>query len=275
MDKIISRLTKIFKAGKPSHAYLFWGPKYTGKFDTALKLATSLYGEKMTADEILKGKNPEVSVLNQGESIKIDEIRDLTQKLSLSSFGGDFKIAIINHAENLTLAAANALLKTIEEPSDKTVVLLITERREALPTTILSRCQQVSFRLNQESVKSFLDEQESLAENDREDIVQFAFGRLSLARKIVDHPELLEELREKAGTFRKVFAGNLAERFALAGELAKKNGEDVIFDDLDAWWRSSNKSLEAARILVAAEETENFQVNRRLMLESLFIGLGS
>jgi len=277
MNKNIAKLTEIFRVREPSHAYLFWGPKYTGKFQSVLDLAALLYDEELTSEAILRGQNPEINIINQNESIKVETIRDLIHKLTLSSFTGSFKVAIINHAENLTMEAVNILLKTIEEPSAKTVIFLITKKKEVLPETILSRCQPVSFQLNHKDVENFLESLPTLDKNYKKDIAHFAFGRPFLAKKLSRDLGLLAEFKQRALRLERVLAGDFAGRFKLAQEIAQ-GGEDggEIFDDLDFWWRSRvDKSLAMARALVSAEEADNFQVNRRLLLENLFISLNA
>ncbi|MGB5180248.1 MAG: DNA polymerase III subunit delta' C-terminal domain-containing protein, partial [Gammaproteobacteria bacterium] len=75
--------------------------------------------------------------------IKVDQIRWLAEKLAFSSHQGGYKVAVLNPAENMNINAANSLLKTLEEPSDNTVLVLVCERPSQLPPTVRSRCQQL------------------------------------------------------------------------------------------------------------------------------------
>ena len=94
------------------------------------------------------GSHPDISRVSpeeEGKSISIDQIRALREFNALSSYGGGHKIVLIEPAERMTMAAANALLKTLEEPSGKTLIMLITMRPSSLPATVRSRCQRLDF----------------------------------------------------------------------------------------------------------------------------------
>jgi DNA polymerase III, delta'' subunit len=94
------------------------------------------------------GSHPDwhtVTLEEEGKSIYVDQIRALCASLALTSQYGGYKLALITPAERMTLAAANSLLKTLEEPAAQTVVLLVAEHGELLPATVRSRCQKVMF----------------------------------------------------------------------------------------------------------------------------------
>jgi DNA polymerase-3 subunit delta' len=135
---------------KISHAYLFYGPAHVGKTTVALKFVSFLLGRDLTAlashPDIywIKREKDEKSGKSQ-KNISIKQIRELEQKLSLSSFLNSYKIAIIEEAETLSREACDSLLKTLEEPKDKIVIILIAENIGSLPRTILSRCQILKF----------------------------------------------------------------------------------------------------------------------------------
>lgn len=102
----------------------------------------------------------EITPLENNKAIKIEQIRFLNEKLFQSSHGGGYKIALIFPANQLSFAAANAFLKTLEEPIGQTLFFLIADRPATLPATILSRCQQITFYLdNQDGAIQWLKEQ--------------------------------------------------------------------------------------------------------------------
>jgi DNA polymerase-3 subunit delta' len=93
------------------------------------------------------GNHPDVVVINpEGTSIRIEHIRALQRQLSYRPYESQRTVVIIDGCESLTPPAANALLKTLEEPSASTLLLLLTSKKDALPLTIISRCQQIPFR---------------------------------------------------------------------------------------------------------------------------------
>ena len=92
------------------------------------------------------------------KNISIEQIRKLREKLGLRAFLGEYKVALIDEAESMTEEANNALLKTLEEPSEKTVIILITTNARSLPQTIVSRCQIIRFLpVNRKGILEFLD----------------------------------------------------------------------------------------------------------------------
>lgn len=139
------------KNGKLAHGYLFWGPDLVEMKDTALKLAKNL---KIDVFDILN-----IVPLEDKKEISIKQIREVRRHLSLSPYNSPYKFAIIDRAETMNSEAANALLKTLEEPARNTVLIIITSKPELLPKTILSRLQEIRFKpvsLNQ-IYKNFLN----------------------------------------------------------------------------------------------------------------------
>jgi len=135
---ILNYLKNSIENKRISHAYLFEGSEHSEKRNTALWFAKVLGcdGPDIT----------EITVPEYKKEIKIEQIRELRRYLSLSPHSSPYKIAIINSAEKMTDEAANALLKTLEEPRGNTVLILITDMASALPETILSRCEEIKFR---------------------------------------------------------------------------------------------------------------------------------
>jgi DNA polymerase III subunit delta' len=131
-------LSKALEKNKLSHAYVFAGPESIGKKLLAKKIAWKLLeGEKEF--------HPDLIELAAEDGIKIDQIRELAYKLSLKPYQAKYKVALIDNAESMTTEAANALLKTLEEPKDYTYIFLITSNPNRLPKTILSRAQKINF----------------------------------------------------------------------------------------------------------------------------------
>jgi DNA polymerase-3 subunit delta' len=132
-------LSKALERGKLAHAYTFAGPDGIGKKMIARELARELLKSE--------GNNfqPDLLEIDGSEGIKIEQIRELIYKLSLKPYQAKYKVAIIDMAENMTTEAANALLKSLEEPKEYTIIILITNNPNRLPKTILSRTQKITF----------------------------------------------------------------------------------------------------------------------------------
>jgi len=158
-DKIIGHdqqkniLLRAIERQKIAHAYLFSGPEGVGKKLLARAFTTALFCE--TGDncghcppclKIENDNHPDIHNLNShGEAIKIEQIKALQKKLSLRPLEGSRKVCIIDGAEQFTTGAANALLKTLEEPVPGTLIILLTSYPEQLLDTIRSRCQNLPF----------------------------------------------------------------------------------------------------------------------------------
>jgi DNA polymerase-3 subunit delta' len=152
-------LLERLRAGNMPHALLLTGPAGIGKNQFAALLAQTLLCETGVAQGQACGKcrscllyaadsHPDlrkVSPLETGKVIGVDQIRDIGQYLAHTSQYGGYKAVIITPAEQMNLNAANSLLKTLEEPSAWSLILLVTDRPGRLPATVLSRCQRIAF----------------------------------------------------------------------------------------------------------------------------------
>jgi len=149
---ILNYLKKSIEKNRISHAYLFEGPDLpagrqgrSGKKTVALWFAKCLKCQSPDITEVTVPKNKEPACRQAGK-IGIKQIRELKKYLSLSPHSSPYKVAIIEEAEKMTSDAANALLKTLEEPRGNAVLILIANIASALPETILSRCLNDKFK---------------------------------------------------------------------------------------------------------------------------------
>ncbi len=155
-DAVVRTLTSALESGKLAHAYLFSGPRGSGKTSAAKILARCIdcvHGPTATPDNtcefcqaILAGTALDVLEIDAASNRGIDEIRALRDAVKFAPSVMRKKVYIIDEAHMLTKEGANAFLKTLEEPPDHVVFILATTEPEKLPVTILSRCQRYAFR---------------------------------------------------------------------------------------------------------------------------------
>ena len=164
----LAQMEADFAQGKNVHAYLMTGPKGTGKKSVArlCAMAALCRGEHKPCGvcgpcrRVLAGTHPDIHeiVPEKGkQTISVDVIREVIEEAGVKSFEGGAKVLICPQAEKMTPQAQNCLLKTLEEPPEKTVFFLITEQSGAMLPTIVSRCRKVAFHpLDVESAKARL-----------------------------------------------------------------------------------------------------------------------
>ena len=155
-DAVVRTLTSAIESGKLAHAYLFSGPRGSGKTSAAKILARCINCEKgptATPDNscencraMLAGTALDVLEIDAASNRGIDEIRALREAVKFAPATMRMKVYIIDEAHMLTKEGANAFLKTLEEPPAHAVFILATTEPEKLPVTVLSRCQRYSFR---------------------------------------------------------------------------------------------------------------------------------
>ncbi|HWQ88568.1 MAG TPA: DNA polymerase III subunit gamma/tau [Desulfitobacteriaceae bacterium] len=223
---------------KVAHAYLFSGPRGTGKTTAAKILAKALNCEQRVGVEpcnscdsckgIDQGTAMEVMEIDAASNRGIDEIRDLREKVKLSAARGKFKVYIIDEVHMLTTEAFNALLKTLEEPPEQVIFILATTEAHKIPLTILSRVQRFEFyRVPLEDIKNRLTEvvialgRQAEAEAIQV-IAQKAEGGLRDALSILDQclvyddPLGVEEVYQVLGMVGETFSAQLVEAFLTA-----------------------------------------------------------
>ena len=160
----LNQLETAYAAGRLGHAWLIAGPAGAGKLNLALVFARRVLERRRSANgelpdlspaeavQALRDKHvpadhhPDLHWLFPDEdktAVSVEQVREAAAALSLKAHGGVAKVVLIEQADGMTIAAANALLKTLEEPSDATYLLLLADQPNRLPATIRSRCQRL------------------------------------------------------------------------------------------------------------------------------------
>jgi DNA polymerase-3 subunit delta' len=151
-EKALNLLKSALAGNKMVHAYLFTGPRGAGKMTAAVRFAAGavcLQGGCGICDSCRKsagGTHPDIAVIAaDGTSIKIDQIRKVNNSIGLKPFEGKKRVYIIEEAHLMTTEAANALLKSLEEPPGHSMFILTADGLDGLLPTIISRCQEIRF----------------------------------------------------------------------------------------------------------------------------------
>jgi DNA polymerase-3 subunit delta' len=149
-------LAQAIRSDRPSHAYLFLGPANVGKTTVARAFAQALVcdrgagapcGECRPCQRVGQGRYPDVQFIAAEKNwIQIEQVRAIRSDAAISPLEGKRKVFVISDIERASLPAANALLKTLEEPPSQIILLLTAARRDQVLPTILSRCQMVGLR---------------------------------------------------------------------------------------------------------------------------------
>lgn len=202
----VAFLRKSLERNRVAQGYLFHGMSGVGKKTTALAFAQALNclgTEKTTAEpcascrKIDAGNHPDVlTVAPRGLFIKIDDIRDLGRRMSFRPLEARRRVVIIEEAHAMNSAAANALLKTLEEPASGNILILLTDRYDSLPATILSRCRKIRFApLPVGTVEAFLRDRKKI--DDDEAVVLAASSGGSIGRALNRNPDQVRQFKEE------------------------------------------------------------------------------
>jgi len=256
-ENIKKILQKGLDARNVGHAYLFWGPGKVGKTYLAKLFAQSLICDNfkkkdLPADAVLPcgkcdsckqfehGIYPDVNILEREQkekteelkaNISVDQVRELIDKINKRAFQNSFKVAIIPEAETLGIEASNSLLKTLEEPTVQTVIILIAKNKDLILPTVQSRCQIMKFSpIKRDDIFDFL-----LAKNaNREEALEYASlaqGRPTVAIKMLNDGDARQKYFEELNTWLDVLPQNIAERFKFADKYFKTEPDrDTIID---------------------------------------------
>ena len=189
-EAILKILVNSLKKGHISHAYLFSGPRGTGKTTVAKLLAKTVNCLNLNADYSvccqcencldIMNNSPDIIEIDAASNNGVDEIRELKSKINLVPSKLKYKVYIIDEVHMLSISAFNALLKTLEEPPSHTIFILATTEFYKVPETIISRCQCLNFtRINTNSIVKRLKEIADLEKIPIEDSALWAIASYS------------------------------------------------------------------------------------------------
>ena len=260
-EKAITLLKRALDDGNLAHAYLFVGPAQVGKRTLALNLAQALNclgGEPPCQQcspclRISRGSHADVRVisLKSGEAEKgkasveigIDDVREIQHAANFPPFEGNYKVFIIDGAENMSAEASNCLLKVLEEPLPQVIFLLLTSEEKRLLPTVISRCQRLELKpMPVIEVKQVLIKVYEAVPDRADLLARLSKGCLGWALEALKDSNWVKEREHVMDELISLLVGSWEERFHYATELAKlfdnerRSGEEKV-EAWIAWWR--------------------------------------
>ena len=325
-DKAVSALQRSLAAGRLSHAYMLSGPPNAGKMTLAMDLARAVNclddakpcGRCTQCDRITRGLHADVRTVGVGTggsgdgrnrvAIGIEQVREVQRDASLKPYEGSYRVFIFDGAEEMSEEAANCLLKTLEEPPDQVIILLLTLDHGSLLPTLVSRCQLLELRpVPAPTVAQALVDGYGLDEGAAQEIARLSGGRPGWAISAAMDFGLVQELSDRLEAIERVVEAGLEERFSYAAELASTflRSRETTRQELSlwlSWWRdillvkegvrdyvtnlSRMKKLEAVANAVSSaqvayainkvrETSEHLErnINPRLALENMMLAV--
>ena len=243
-EHIVKTLQNALATGKLAHAYLFAGPRGTGKTTMAKLLAKALNCDEGIGHQcnqctnckaIIEGTHPDVLELDAASNNGVDEIRELIDKVKYGTILGRYKVYIIDEVHMLSTGAFNALLKTLEEPPEHVIFILATTEPHKILPTILSRCQRYDFtKLSDKDIKNRLKsvlEKEGVAYNDEaiDIIISLADGGMRDALSILDQVLAYSGNKLDVQDILDIFAlESKEEKMGLLNAIINKDVTDVL-----------------------------------------------
>ena len=294
-DTIVKTLKNVIKEDKLSHAYLFTGPRGTGKtscaklFAKAINCSNNKNGDACNDCKLCKSfnenSNPDIIEIDAASNNGVDEIREIRNKISLVPSISKYKVYIIDEVHMLSIGAFNALLKTLEEPPNYVIFILATTEPQKLPATVISRCQRFDFKsISYNHMKACLEnivkneniliEDEALDEivNNSKGGLRDAIGLLDQAYAFSESKITLTDIDELSGNIsdeelcdilNSIINADFKNIFKLTEEMSKKAKDFYLITE---------KLLNFARNAIIFKKTNvnNIKNNKIIELINLF-----
>jgi len=275
---------------------LFWGEESVGKMTTAEEFSKTLLCsgrngwkrcEKCNSCEMIKkGYHPDLMIIEpEEESVKIEQIRQGLSFLFYHPQISSLKILIINQADKMTEDCQNALLKTLEEPRENNLIILVTSAPKRLLTTIRSRVLPLRFkRIANKEIIDFLQKQYSLSQNEAEEIAERADGKIGKVIKLLDK-DYKKELDQQRKDLKEILNQSFEKQSIYLQKLVEDNRK--LKSTLEEWLRVLKSDKDSKKLKLIPEKRiklidsilksiyliADTNINKQLLMENIFLQL--
>lgn len=250
-ESVVTHFKNAIKLNKISHAYIINGEQGMGKKMVAKAFAMTLQCEKKgdnpcmechSCKQALSGNNPDIRWVTHAKPnvISVEEVREqINSDVQIKPYSNEYKIYIVDEASKMNTAAQNALLKTIEEPPSYVVILLLTDNKEMLLSTILSRCVAMELRpVGDSIVERYLIERAGIADYRAKAIASFAGGNIGRAVKMAGSDYFLDLKDNVVKVTKNIGRMTVADMDAAVKEMSEyKENINEYIDLLVTWYR--------------------------------------
>lgn len=285
-EQIKEHLQGALSTGKISHAYIINGEKSSGKEFIAKVFAMALQCENNkenpcqechSCKQALSNNQPDIiKVMHEKpNTISVDDIRaQINNDVAIKPYSSPYKVYIINEAEKMTVQAQNAILKTLEEPPEYAVILLLTSNVNSLLPTILSRCVVLNMKpVADELIRKYLMEQMQIPDYKAEVCVAFARGNVGKARSLASSEDFENVKNEALSLLKYIQDMELHEIVAAIKKIGEYKLEINDYLDIMAIWYRDVLLFKATRDVNHLVFREEIQALRHVAQRSSYEGI--
>lgn len=277
-ERAIGFLKNAISNKKIATGYLFTGIKGIGKSSTALAFALSLdcinpvdndgCGECQSCRRMINGNHPDlltIDLLEKRDSIVVEQIRDINREISFPPALEGYRVIIIESAERMTVEAANAFLKTLEEPPSNNIFILIATDTSRLLSTIISRCQKVHFRpISEVEIEEYLMHNKGVDEGRAKIAARLSEGSIGRAEMFAED-DLYSDRIDYINMFNDIINETSLSLFTIAQKFAHKdNPKDNRMNIMLRVWKSLYRDMLLIKYGGLQEFIINFDVKEKL-----------
>ncbi len=249
--RIVRSLKESIAGGMVSHAYIFYGNRGSGRKTTAKAFAKAANclnpqngeacGKCSSCQQLDSGNNPDIFYVKplKTKSLGVDDIREqIVERVKIRPYSYEKKIFIVDNADAMTVQAQNALLKTLEEPPEYVVIVLIAQNLENFLPTVLSRCVIMKFNpLGIGEVKNYLVDRLKVKPEDADFFAEYSAGSIGEALRLSEDEDFYLMREDVIKALCAMDGKNTAEVMLMANDMEKYKGYEEFFDIMYMWYR--------------------------------------